>query len=460
MDTRIRPKKEAFSIVLFVALLPILTPQASPASSPEAEWAQASKGASTEKTVASISTKWDLWSNGTHLRGVNIIQRRVNPELDGDYIGSGPMGAPFTQDDFDRLAALGANYINISYTGLFSEKPPYSADTDVQDGLDRLLEMIGEADLFGVISLRSGPGRSEFALYYWDGLETDFYDDTVWKSQAAQDGWIEMWRTTAERYKDNPVVVGYDLMVEPNSNDSGADALNAPLEIWEPDEFHAQYGGTLYDWNQLYPHITAAIREVDSETPILVAGNSYSGVRWLPYIEPTDDARTVYVVHQYEPQSQYTHKDWAEDDFAAATYPGTFDLDWDDVDDTFDRAWLDSFLTIVDTFQTEHGVPVAANEYGVLRWVKNADAFMRDQMELFEERGMNHAFWEWQPLAWQADEEDDGFNFRYGPDPNNHSDVETSDLLEVILQNWSRNTIRPSTMPSPGTAVEDYYLYE
>jgi hypothetical protein len=39
------------------------------------------------------------------------------------------------------------------------------------------------------------------------------------------------------------------------------------------------------------------------------------------------------------------------------------------------------------------GVPVSVNEFGVMRWVPNAADFMRDEMELFEQRGMNHALW-------------------------------------------------------------------
>ena len=39
--------------------------------------------------------KWALWTNGTQLRGANIYQRRVYPELDGpEFMGSGPVGPP------------------------------------------------------------------------------------------------------------------------------------------------------------------------------------------------------------------------------------------------------------------------------------------------------------------------------------------------------------------------------
>jgi len=388
--------------------------------------------------------KWALWTGPTQLRGANVYQRRVYPELDGPtFMGPGPVGPPYTQGDLDRLAAMGANYVNVSHPGLFTETPPYTLDQDIQDNLDNLLTMIAKTDMFAVISFRTGPGRSEFT-FFWDEagdwFDASYLNDSMWQDQAAQDAWVDMWRYTAQRYKDNLVVVGYDLMVEPNSNEVGSDVTNDLLDIWDPEEFYADYGGTLYDWSQLYPRISAGIRQVDANTPILIGGMGYSGVEWLPYLQPTGDPHTVYMVHQYAPVA-YTHQEPPP----ANTYPGVFDTDWDGDDDQFDRTWLENLLATVDAFTATHGVPVAVNEFGVMRWDPGADAFMDDQMDLFEQRGMNHALWVWE-TSWELyAEEVDAFNFRHGPEPNNHSDVASSDLMDVIVKYWERNTIRSLT---------------
>jgi len=369
--------------------------------------------------------EWALWSGPTQLRGANIYQRRVYPELDGTtFLGPGPVGPPYTQADFDNLAAMGANYVNLSHPGLFTETAPYTVNLDIQNNLDNLLAMIAQARLFAVISFRTGPGRAEFSVCCFgdDWVPESYYNDSVWQEQAAQDGWVEMWRYTAQRYKDNPIVVGYDLMVEPNSNE-------VLTGNWlDPGEFYSQYGGTLADWNQLYPEITAAIRQVDPSTPILIGGMGYSGVDWLPYLQPTGDPRTVYVVHQYE-QFDYTHQDSS----SPVAYPHG----------SFDRDWLDDLLTTVDDFKSTHNVPVGVNEFGVHRWAPNADQFMDDQMDLFEQRGMNHALWVWDP-SWKpwTDEVND-FNFRFGPDPSNTQNVSSSDLMDAILAYWGRNGAHP-----------------
>ena len=73
-----------------------------------------------------------------------------------------------------------------------------------------------------------------------------------------------------------------------------------------------------------------------------------------------------------------------------------------------------------------HGVPLAVNEFGLMRWEPGAAAFMADQMDLFEQRGMNHTLWEW-ASSFEPQADNDAFNFRHGPDPDHHTDLASSD---------------------------------
>lgn len=378
--------------------------------------------------------KWSLWTNATQLRGANIWQRIRVPELDGDLLGTGYIGPPYAQSDFDRLAAAGANYVNLSVPGLFTEHPPYVLDEAVQAHLDSLLEMAKRAGLFVVISFRTGPGRSDFT-FYRDGagewFESSLLIESIWTDQAAQDAWVRMWQYTAERYRQFPEVVGYDLMVEPNADE-------VALQIYDPAEFYPLYAGTLFDWNRFYPRIVTAIREVDSKTPILVSPMGWGSVPWLSYLEPTPTERIVYAVHQYGP-FVYTHQQ-PED---RKPYPGNFDINWDDLPDRFDRNWLESYLTPLVTFRQQNGAPLVVNEYGVVRWAPGAAEFLRDEIAWFEAHGLNHALWVWEPTyepwyTWG----DRAMYYPFGPDPQNFTEVE-NDLWRVILESWRKNSLRP-----------------
>lgn len=385
---------------------------------------------------ADAITKWSLWSNGTRLRGANIYQRLVYPKLDAPgSLGAGPVGPPYTQQDFDRLAAMGANYVNISHPGLFREKPPYKLNPAIQNNLDRLIGMIAKANMFAVISFRTGPGRSEFTFFFDDAgtwFSRSYLNDNVWKQKDAQDAWGAMWKYTAERYRNNPVVVGYDLMVEPNSN-------HVWFNVFDPQQFYPNYSGTLYDWNQFFPRIIQRIRESDQNTPILVGALDYSAVSWLPYLQPAADSKTIYAVHQYEP-FQYTTQ-MPPFDFK---YPGLMDLNFDGNPDLFNRAWLNGFLNIVNRFKQNYRATVASNEFGVMRWEPGGSRFVADEMDLFEQRRMNYALWIWSG-SWPRIVDFDDFDFTHGPDPDNHVPV-ASNLLGSIQNAWKRNRLRPSNV--------------
>ncbi len=390
-----------------------------------------------------------LWRNedGPHLRGAAISQRLRDPEVDGDgdFLGRGPVGVPYTQADFDKLARLGANLVVFSHPGLFQEKPPYErVQPEAQANLDRLLAMALKADLFAVIAFRSGPGRSPFTFHVGQGgtwFSPDKFNDAVWADPAAQDAWVSMWRYTAERYRGHPAVVGYQLMVEPNSSHVGSDARTGRLDIFDAKQFHTRYGGTRYDWNRLYPRIVAAVRSVDPDTPILIGGNGYSSISFMQYLKPTGDRRSVYVAHNYAPW-QYTHQEPGE----GPAYPGWFDVDYDQRPDRIDADYVATLFDRVAAFGRRHGVPVAVAEFGVARWAPGAAAFLEDSFAAMEARGIGSVLWHWPSSHRPYESQQNTHNYLFGPDPDSTADVRNSAMADVIRSYWSRNRLRPSVV--------------
>ena len=132
-------------------------------------------------------------------------------------------------------------------------------------------------------------------------------------------------------------------------------------------------------------------------------------------------------------------------DSIECSYPGLCDLDRDgSADDTFDQAWLQDLFTAVDTFTDTYDVPVAVNEFGLMRWEPGGDQFMDDEMALMEERGINYALWMWDPSWYTWTQHLNAFNFRFGPDPANTTQVPTNALQLVIEGYWGQNTMYPS----------------
>jgi len=257
--------------------------------------------------------KIDLWMSETQLRGVNICLVDIYPELDGDSFGTGTVGPIFTQKDFDELRKLGANLVNISYPGLFTSAAPYKLVKARQVYLDKLINMIARADMFAVITFRSGPGRSRMSMHWGEVNTTDpkhgwfprkYYNETLWENNPegnkVRKAYIAMCKHTAEHYRGNRVLVGFDPLIEPNSNETKA-------KTYDAEEFYPKYAGSSYDWNTFYPQIVHEIRKVNKKTPILIQSMNYGAVDWLPFLKTVTDDHIVYCIHPYEP-TVYTHQ--------------------------------------------------------------------------------------------------------------------------------------------------------
>ena len=179
---------------------------------------------------------------------------------------------------------MGANLADSGRT-CYAPTPPYAFQPENLAKLDRAVSAAEEANLFVALTCREGPGRPDFNR-----------SRQIWQDAAAQDAYAKMWRELAAHYRGRASIVGYDLMCEPH-----------------PDDFE---GKPLGDWNVLAKKITAAIREVDPSTPILINSIGWAYPQKFDSLEPTGDSRTVYVVHCYDPH--YYHQKAEE----KVRYPG------------------------------------------------------------------------------------------------------------------------------------------
>jgi Cellulase (glycosyl hydrolase family 5) len=363
-----------------------------------------------------VTDRMAPWRSGD-LRGANIWQGRWGA-TSSPYPGRA-IGAPITQADLDGLRALGANYVQLSVAGPFGERAPYAPDPVAEAVIDDVVAKAGRAGMFVVIAFRSGPGRNEQAISR--STNTAVFGPVVedfWTSPTAQAAWLAMLRHTASRYGANPAVIGIDPLVEPNDV--------ARRGFPPPAEFAARYGGTIEDVNRFQVRAAAAIRAV-SDVPILVEGEGYGSVAYLPTVVPTGDPRTVYTVHFYEPMT-YTNQAPG----AGVAYPGAVQR----------RA-----LAPVGAFAATHGVPVAVTEIGVRRYAPGAAQYLADTLRVLDDLGASHALWEFVVAAQRPLYND--FDLMGSPDAAVKAAV-GGPLQTVVEAEFARNCARP---PTPAAAV-------
>jgi hypothetical protein len=139
--------------------------------------------------------------------------------------------------------------------------------------LERLVAWCRQAGLRVIIDLHAAPG-GQTGVNHDDGpgVPLTFY---VPRHRRLT---IDLWREIARRYRDEPTVLGYDLLNEPISPYSDEKYLNPRLEPF-------------------YREIVAAIRSVDTNHPVILAGAQWSS-SFAMFGRPFD-ANAIYTYHKF-----------------------------------------------------------------------------------------------------------------------------------------------------------------
>ncbi len=385
---------------------------------------QSTPGTSAVKVTATNSKNdnWKLWTGGTKLRGANVWQKRIEPNLDGDGFGPGKVGPPYGDADVKALADLGANWLNLSFPGVFTENSPYQLDPAVEKELEEWFVKAERHKLYVTLSFRTGPGRNE-AIF--DDSEKLRANQSVWSDPQAQDAWVTMWKHVAKKFGNQPNLAGFHLMVEPNGNRT----LSPPVE--SAAAFYKKYKGKTQDWNPLAVRLIQAIRSENKTVPILVGGLNFSDLEWAKALELPQDPYLVTNVHFYEPY-QYSHKE------LNMAYPAN---KANPDGETWNKAWLKTRLADVEEVRKKKRTPVSIGEFGVFRHQTGAPKYLDEVTDLFEEYGVNYSVWLWESSFKKIDY--DQFNFRRGTKEANHTDVNNNELVQVLKKRWAKNTVRP-----------------
>lgn len=153
------------------------------------------------------------------------------------------------EEDVKRIAAEGFNSIRVPMNSrhLFREVNGEIVLDEHIHLIDRSIVWCKKHGLYAILDLHGAPGGQTGANI--DDCENNYPE--LFSNEENKIKTIELWRKLADRYKDEWIIAGYDL-------------LNEPL----PQE-HSNYFNDLLP---LYEAITSAIREVDKNHMIILEG--------------------------------------------------------------------------------------------------------------------------------------------------------------------------------------------
>jgi endoglucanase len=182
-----------------------------------------------------------------------------------------------------------------------------------------------------VLDLHAAPGGQTGA-----NIDDSYGYPFIYESAYYTDMTVQLWRALAQRYKDETIILGYELLNEPISTDFNTNYFSPMLE-------------------PLYKKITTAIREVDKNHMIILDGAVWaSQFHWFgtPF-----DSNLVYTFHKY----------------------------WVDPTQNNIQEYID--------FGNKYNVPIWMGESG-----ENSDTWIETFRVLLEKNGVSWAFWPYKKL--------------------------------------------------------------
>jgi endoglucanase len=185
-----------------------------------------------------------------------------------------------SQADIQFIKRAGFNTVRVPLHWRLFVTPGAAGDgsDDTFDGegwrlLDRLVGWCRDAGLRVIVDLHAAPG-GQTGVNHDDGVgfPLTFYVPH-YRAQT-----VALWKAIAAHYRDEPTVLGYDLLNEPISPYSDEAYLNPRLEPF-------------------YREIVAAIRSVDAHHVVLLAGGQWS-TSFAMFDRPFD-RNAVYTYHKF-----------------------------------------------------------------------------------------------------------------------------------------------------------------
>lgn len=179
-----------------------------------------------------------------------------------------------TEADIKALHQWGFNLVRLPFHYNILTSPD-SPGVYIPSGFaifDSLISWCKKYNIYVILDMHCAPGGES------DKSISDYNSSvpSLWQDTSKQTRTVDIWRTIAARYKDEPTVAGYDLLNEPRWDFPSGN--NQPLR-------------------DLYVRITKAIRSLDTTHILFIEGNQYATD--FTGLTPAWDNKMAYSFHKY-----------------------------------------------------------------------------------------------------------------------------------------------------------------
>ena len=183
-----------------------------------------------------------------------------------------------TREDIAYIKQTGMNSIRLPFHYKLFTDEDYMGLKSNQDGfarVDSVIKWCKAEGLYVILDMHDAPGGQT-----GDNIDDSYGYPWLFESETSKQLFSEIWKKIADRYKNEPTVLGYDL-------------LNEPI---------ATYFTNKEEINQLlvpvYKRGVEAIRSVDPNHIILLGGAQWNS-NFSMFDEKAIDSNMLYTCHRY-----------------------------------------------------------------------------------------------------------------------------------------------------------------
>jgi endoglucanase len=181
-----------------------------------------------------------------------------------------------TAGDIHFLKASGMNSIRIPFNYRLFTNENYCGQNNSNRGfelLDRVIGWCRKEGLYVILDMHCAPGGQT-----GDNIDDGYGYPFLFKSTAMRQLTASVWKRIADHYKNETIIMGYDLLNEPIATYFKAEDFNPYLE-------------------PVYKEITKEIRTVDKNHILFLGGAQWDSN--FKVFGPPFDSKLVYTFHKY-----------------------------------------------------------------------------------------------------------------------------------------------------------------
>jgi aryl-phospho-beta-D-glucosidase BglC (GH1 family) len=238
-------------------------------------------------------------------------------------------GFHLVESDYDLMKEMGVNVVRIPYTMEWIYNPDYLSKIDCQ------IQWCKERSIYVILDMHRPNHRSQQSF--------------PWNETA----WINQWLFLAERYKEEPTVIGFDLFNEPHDVD------------W-------------VKWKNTAERAAKAIHKVNPNLLILIQGVGWGWDIAGAQTNPVNETNIVYSPHIYP--YPLSHMEWSY-----AYKKGDYERGYQLLRDYIKSNW--------EPILTNNIAPILVGEFGTPVFDEHNLRWMKDLLEIMHELEISYTCW-------------------------------------------------------------------